>query len=152
NVGTANGLMGLMNASRGGVPMLYSAGRTPINEDTYPGHRDMDINWTQEMFDQAGVMRESVKWEYELRNAAQLETVVDRALSVARSEPTGPVYLTLPREVIAQRLDTFTYSVPSRLQAAAPPAPDPVTLEKVAKLLAEAEHPLIVAGAAGRAL
>jgi len=152
NVGTANGLMGLMNASRGGVPMLYSAGRTPINEDTYQGHRDMDINWTQEMFDQAGVLRESVKWDYELRNAPQLETVVDRALSVARSEPSGPVYLTLPREVIAQKLDKFTYSVPARLQAASPPAPDPATLEQVAALLINAENPLIVASQAGRQL
>lgn len=152
NVGTANGLMGLMNASRGGVPMLYSAGRTPINEDTYVGHRDMDINWTQEMFDQAGVLRESVKWEYELRNAPQLETVVDRALTIARSEPAGPVYLTLPREVIAQRLDKFSYSVPGRMQPASPPAPDPATLEQVATLLANAEAPLIVASSAGRAL
>lgn len=152
NVGTANGLMGLMNASRGGVPMLYSAGRTPINEDTYVGHRDMDINWTQEMFDQAGVLRESVKWEYELRNAPQLETVVDRALTIARSEPAGPVYLTLPREVIAQRLDTFSYSVPGRMQPASPPAPDPATLEQVAALLANADAPLIVASSAGRAL
>ncbi len=152
NVGTANGLMGLMNASRGGVPMLYSAGRTPINEDTYQGHRDMDINWTQEMFDQAGILRESVKWEYELRNAPQLETVVDRALSVARSEPSGPVYLTLPREVIAQKLDKFSYSVPGRLQAASPPAPDPETLEQVASLLIKAENPLIVASQAGRQL
>jgi len=152
NVGTANGLMGLMNASRGGVPMLYSAGRTPINEDTYQGHRDMDINWTQEMFDQAGVLRESVKWDYELRNAPQLETVVDRALSVARSEPAGPVYLTLPREVIAQRLDKFSYSVPARLQAASPPAPDPATLELVATHLINADNPLIVASQAGRQL
>ncbi|MCD6075020.1 MAG: thiamine pyrophosphate enzyme-like TPP-binding protein [Rhodospirillales bacterium] len=152
NVGTANGLMGLMNASRGGVPMLYSAGRTPINEDTYQGHRDMDINWTQEMFDQAGILRESVKWDYELRNAPQLETVVDRALSVARSEPAGPVYLTLPREVIAQRLEKFSYSVPGRLQPASPPAPDPATLEQVATLLINAENPLIVASQAGRQL
>jgi acetolactate synthase-1/2/3 large subunit len=152
NVGTANGLMGLMNASRGGVPMLYSAGRTPINEDTYQGHRDMDINWTQEMFDQAGILRESVKWDYELRNAPQLETVVDRALTVARSEPAGPVYLTLPREVIAQRLEKFSYSVPGRLQPASRPAPDPATLEQVATLLINAENPLIVASQAGRQL
>jgi len=41
NVGTANGAMGLMNASRGGVPMLYSAGRTPINEDTFQDPGDV---------------------------------------------------------------------------------------------------------------
>src|SRR3970040_2297589 len=98
NVGTANGLLGLMNAARGGVPMLFSAGRTPTNEDGFQGHRDMDINWMQEMYDQAGMLRESVKWDYELSNGEQLETVVDSAMSLARSEHIGPVYLTLTRE------------------------------------------------------
>ena len=152
NVGTANGLLGLMNAARGGVPMLFSAGRTPINEDSIAGHKDVDINWTQEMYDQAGMLRESVKWDYELRNAEQLETVVDRALAIARSEPVGPVYLTLPREVIARRLESFTYRTPAKQQVAAPPAPDPATLDRVADLLAHAEAPLIIASAAGRAL
>ena len=53
------------------------------------------------MYDQAGMIRELVKWDYELRNAEQLETVVDRALSIAGTEPRGPVYLSLPREVLA---------------------------------------------------
>ena len=151
NVGTANALLGLMNAARGGVPMLFSAGRTPINEDGFPGHRDMDINWLQEMYDQAGVLRESVKWDYELRNGEQLETVVDRALSIARSEPVGPVYLTLPREVIASRMEKFVYRHPASLQPASPPAPDPATLERAAALLAKAEAPLVIAASAGRA-
>ena len=152
NVGTANALLGVMNAARGGVPMLFSAGRTPINEDGFRGHRDMDINWLQEMYDQAGVLRESVKWDYELRNGEQLETVVDRALSIARSEPVGPVYLTLPREVIARRMERFVYQDPATLQPASPPAPDPATLERVAALLARAEAPLIIAASAGRTL
>jgi acetolactate synthase-1/2/3 large subunit len=80
NVGTANAINGLLNAARGQVPILFTAGRTPINEDTLKGHRSLDIHWTQEMFDQAAMTRESVKWDYELRNAEQLETIVDRML------------------------------------------------------------------------
>src|SRR5205807_7303614 len=38
---------------------------------------------------------------YELRHAEQTETVLDRALAIAKSEPQGPVYVTLPREVLA---------------------------------------------------
>jgi acetolactate synthase-1/2/3 large subunit len=72
NVGTANALNGLLNAARGPVPMLFTAGRTPLNEDTLKGHRTLDIHWTQEMFDQAAMARESVKRDYELRNAEQL--------------------------------------------------------------------------------
>ena len=53
------------------------------------------------------MVREFVKWDYELRNFAQLETVVDRALAIAQAEPPGPVYLTLPREVLAERHETL---------------------------------------------
>ena len=51
NVGTANGMNGLLNASRGQTPMLFTAGRTPTNEDSLKGHRSLDIHWTQEMYD-----------------------------------------------------------------------------------------------------
>ena len=130
--------------------MLFTAGRTPTNEDGLTGHRSLDIHWTQEMFDQAGMLRESVKWDYELRNGKQLETVVDRALSISKSEPMGPVYLSLPREVLAQTMDEFTYTTPSRQHAAAPAFPKGNAVEEVAALLANAENPLIITSSAGR--
>ena len=101
SVGTANMVCGAMNAARENVAILLTAGRTPLNEAGPLGARDGYIHWAQEMFDQAGMLRELVKWDYELRNGEQLETVVDRALAIAASEPRGPVYLSLPREVIA---------------------------------------------------
>jgi acetolactate synthase I/II/III large subunit len=150
NVGTANGMNGLLNAARGHVPVLFTAGRTPTNEDGLAGHRSLDIHWTQEMFDQAGMLRESVKWDYELRNGQQLETVVDRALSIAKSEPMGPVYLSLPREVLAQPMNEFTYTTPSRQHPAAPAYPNGRAVEEAAALLAGAENPLIITNSAGR--
>jgi len=112
-VGTANGAGAIINASRTQVPILFTAGRTPITEDgALPGARDTHIHWAQEAFDQAGMLREYVKWDYELRQAAQLEAVVDRALELAMAEPRGPVYLTLPREVLAQPLGELTIASP----------------------------------------
>ena len=101
-VGTANAVCGIMNAARERVPILFAAGRTPINEDGALGARSIYIHWAQEMFDQASMVRELVKWEYELRNPEQLETVVDRAVSLAMTEPKGPIYLQLPREALAK--------------------------------------------------
>ena len=150
NVGTANGMNGLLNAARGHVPVLFTAGRTPTNEDGLAGHRSLDIHWTQEMFDQAGMLRESVKWDYELRNGQQLETIVDRALTIAKSEPMGPVYLSLPREVLSQTMAEFTYTTPSRQHAAAPAFPNGDAVEELAALLADAENPLIITSSAGR--
>jgi len=150
NVGTANGMNGFLNAARGNIPMLFTAGRTPTNEEGLTGHRSLDIHWTQEMFDQASMVREAAKWDYELRNGKQTETIVDRALSVAKSEPTGPVYLSLPREVLAEQMDEFTYESPGRQHAAAPPYPNAAATDEAAALLAGAENPLIITNWAGR--
>ncbi|MGE4336554.1 MAG: thiamine pyrophosphate-binding protein, partial [Pigmentiphaga sp.] len=100
-IGTANALCGLFNASRQYVPMILTAGRTPVLEHAKLGARNNYINWAQEMFDQAGLVRELVKWDYELRDPAQVATVVDRAFAISQSAPSGPVYLVLPREVLA---------------------------------------------------
>jgi acetolactate synthase I/II/III large subunit len=152
SVGTANALCGVMNAARENVPILFTAGRSPLTEEGLEGARDTYIHWAQEMFDQAGMLREMVKWDYELRNGAQLETVVDRALSIATSPPEGPVYLSLPREVLAEKLPGFSYDSPSRHAAASVPAPDEGAIEAAARLLAGAENPLIITADAGRDL
>jgi len=150
NVGTANGMNGLLNASRGNIPMLYTAGRTPTNEHTLPGHRDNVIHWTQEMFDQNGMTREAAKWDYELRNAEQVETIIDRILSIMMSDPMGPAYLSLPREVLAIPIKEFTYSSPGRIQPTKSSLPNPGDLDEAAQILAKAKNPVIITNWGGR--
>ena len=96
------------------------------------------------------MVRELVKWDYELRNGQQLETVVDRALAVATSEPKGPVYLSLPREVLADRCPALPMTCRARRIAASPPGPDLGAIDEAAQILAAAENPLIVTASAGR--
>ncbi len=150
NVGTANALCGLINASRENVPMLLMAGRTPLFESGVPGARSMSIHWAQEMFDQAGMVREHVKWDYELRGANQLESVLDRALAIAGSEPKGPVYLTLPREVLAQPAAALASPAQPLTVPAAAGLPDAGEVMRIARLLAGAEYPLVITSRAGR--
>src|SRR5262249_48668114 len=150
SVGTANMICAAMNAARENVAILLTAGRSPLTEIGLPGSRDGYIHWAQEMYDQGGMIREIVKWDYELRNAEQLTTVIDRALAIAATEPRGPVYLSLPREVIAAPLSDLDHPSPSRLAAAAPPAPDANAIAAAARMLAQATRPLIVTASAGR--
>ena len=77
NVGTANGMNGLLNA-RGHVPVRSTAGRTPTNEDDLGGSSQPGYSLDAGDVRSGGMLRESVKWDYELRNGQQLETVVDR--------------------------------------------------------------------------
>ena len=100
NVGTANAINTLINASRDRIPMLLTSGRTPYTERGMNGSRSAHIQWAQEMFDQAGMLRELVKWDYEMKRGSQAAAAVDRALEIASASPQGPVYLSLPREVL----------------------------------------------------
>jgi acetolactate synthase-1/2/3 large subunit len=150
-VGTANALNGLINAARQNVPILFTAGRTPFTESgALAGARNNYIHWAQEHFDQGTMLREFVKWDFELKHAEQIESAVDRALAIAKSEPQGPVYLTLPRELLASSAAGMKVSARPTLAPASAPAADPDALEQVATLLARAERPLLITANGGR--
>ncbi|MBI5877918.1 MAG: thiamine pyrophosphate-requiring protein [Chloroflexi bacterium] len=150
SVGTANAVLGLMNSMRDRVPLLMTAGRTPLFEEGRFGSRASYIHWAQEMFDQAGMVREFVKWDYELRDGLNVEQVVDRALAIATAAPAGPVYLSLPREVLAQSAEPRVRSLPGHAATPTAAHPDPEAVVRAAALLAQAERPLIVTIASGQ--
>src|SRR5574342_846174 len=135
--GTANALGGLINANSSNVPLFLVAGRTPITEGEMRGGKSQNIHWRQESRDQGNVVREWVKWDYEVRTNQNLPAVIERAYKIAMSEPRGPVYLTLPREWLAEELES-TRVLSESLEPATKIQADPAALEKVAELLINA--------------
>lgn len=149
SVGTANAVCALMNAKRDAVPMLFIAGRTPLYEKGPLGARSGAIHWAQEMYDQGAMLRELVKWDYELRGGRNVDDVLDRALAISSAAPAGPVYLTLPREVLAEK--TGPASVCGQPAAVPlPPAPDPAGTAALARMIAAARCPVAVTSGSGR--
>jgi acetolactate synthase-1/2/3 large subunit len=147
--GTANALGGIINANSSNVPLFLVAGRTPITEGELRGGKSQNIHWRQESRDQGNIVREFVKWDYEVRTNQNLAAVVSRAYKIAMSEPRGPVYLNLPREWLCEQLESTqifsgSLALASRMQA------DQASLEKAAELLIAAENPLIVTKYLGR--
>ncbi len=149
-VGAANASCALMDAYRMEIPMLFTAGRTPVTEVGLRGSRNRPIHWGQEAFDQGGLLREFVKWDYELRLPVQLETVVDRALEISRAEPQGPVYLILPREVLSQEMDAIDISPWRKPKGPILAYPDPSRLDEAVRWLNRAKNPLIIASRVGK--
>lgn len=147
-VGAANAVCGLMNAARSQIPMFFTAGRTPLYEKGVLGARNSPIHWAQEMFDQAGMARELVKWDYELRDGRNVDDVVDRGLSIAMAEPRGPIYLTLPREVLAQPMPDG-YQPRATPPLVSQPYPDPADVAKIARAIQQARYPLLVVSSSG---
>lgn len=142
NVGLANAAMGAINAHCEQVPMLLIGGRTPTVERGRFGARTVPIGWGQEMLDQTALVREACKWDYELRFPEQVHDVIDRAHGIANSLPKGPVYVSLPREVLCE-----TVTLEPRRPQMQPSAPMPAQadIERAADLLATAKHPVIFA-------
>jgi acetolactate synthase-1/2/3 large subunit len=150
NVGLANSINALIDASRDRVPLLLTSGRTPITEEGPHGARSVHIHWAQEMFDQAGMLREFVKWDYEMRRGDQIAEVVDRALELAQASPTGPVYLALPREVLGEEIETRANAPRKPRARPEPPRAATDDIERAAEWITAARHPLIITGQLGR--
>jgi acetolactate synthase I/II/III large subunit len=89
-------------------------------------------------------VREASKWDYELRFPEQAVDIIDRAYAIACSTPKGPVYLSLPREVLCEPCPAGELDAPPRMMPAIA-SPQPAALDQATELLAQAKRPLIIA-------
>jgi acetolactate synthase-1/2/3 large subunit len=153
DAGTANAAMGLHNAFRSRLPVMLIAGRAPhTSHGELLGGRDNYVHFIQEPFDQASLVRPYVKWEGDLPSGLVAKEVLRRAYSVMSSDPPGPAYLTLRREMLAQNWDSAQIAAypanaygPNRLGGV-----DPARIDRIVSKLLEAERPLLVTSYAGR--
>lgn len=155
DAGTANSAMALHNLFRARIPVLLMAGKAPFSTNgELKGGRDSFVHFIQEPYDQGSVVRPYVKWEYTLPAPELTHEVVARAHTVMHSDPMGPTYLMLPREVLAARAP----ALPSIRRRALESNPvkvktgDPDAIDQVAERLLAAEDPLLVTAYAGRNL
>jgi acetolactate synthase I/II/III large subunit len=103
DAGTANSAMGMHNMFRGRLPVMLIAGKAPFTlRGELEGSRDNYVHFVQDPFDIASLVRPYVKWEYSLPSGVIAKEVLRRGHSMMQSDPQGPVYLTLPREVLAE--------------------------------------------------
>ena len=144
NVGLANAVMGVINAASDNIPMVVMSGRTPLTETGRAGRRMTPIQYGQEMFDQAAMVREPVKFEYEMRYPEQGGVMVSRAVAAAMTAPRGPVYLSLPREPLGAEITPSAPADVTPRPPASPAAPDRQALAEAAAILSQAANPLVI--------
>jgi acetolactate synthase I/II/III large subunit len=151
DVGTQNYGGAVHTAYRGNVPVLMTAGAPPTS---YPGDmrgsRDGAHFWLQQMPDQNGIVRQYTKWDHKLSSQDNPGLIVSRALQVAQSEPRGPVYLSLPREVAMEALQGTRFPTVDQLGISRPAGPDPDAIRQAAEMLVRAQNPAVVVSRSGR--
>jgi benzoylformate decarboxylase len=132
--GLGNALGMLYDAQKAGAPLLVTAGQ-----------HDQTFNFTEPILwaDLPPIARPFVKWSTEVRRLADLPRAVHRAAKTALAPPTGPVFLSLPADVLNTEAEV-DLGAPTRV------APrirgDRAAVDAAAALLAAAERPLVMAG------
>ncbi|AWR96980.1 thiamine pyrophosphate-requiring protein [Acidianus sulfidivorans JP7] len=141
--GTLNALGVIADAYTSRVPLLVIAGKSPYTSKGSNASRDLRIHWTQDA-NQEEIVK-YVKWAYEVRDVSQVPFVISRAVQIALSEPQGPVYIAIPREISVANVD-------ARDVRMAPyyPGVSQDMIEKARDLIERSSYPVIITWRGGR--
>ena len=132
--GLGNAMGSLYNAKWIGSPVIVTAGQQEQGHGlTEPLLYDPLVPIAQPL----------VKWAVEVTRLRDLPRIVRRAAKVALTPPTGPVFISLPGDVLNER-DALDIGQPTRVDAAG--RPSDAALDRLADRLLAARHPVIVAG------
>ena len=134
--GLGNAMGMLYNAAKAGAPVLVTAGQ-----------QDMSIRLTEPLLwdDLAIMARPLCKWSFEVNSIEELPRAVRRAAKVALTAPTGPVFLSIPGDVLtAMAPEGLDIGEPTRIGGAI--RGDANEIAKAATLIRQAETPVIFAG------
>ncbi len=132
--GLGNAMGMLYDAQKAGAPILVTAGQ-----------HEQRFNFTEPLLwaDLPTVARPFVKWSEEVRRLADLPRAVHRAVKTALAPPMGPVFLSLPGDILTDSADLDLGS-PSRVALGI--RGDAGAIAKAAAIIAKARSPVIVAG------
>src|SRR2546427_235756 len=132
--GLANGLSIVHNAARAKTPLVVTAGQQDTRFLMDAPILAADLVRMAEPF---------TKWSYELRRADEAPAALRRALKVALTPPTGPVFLALPMDLLRGVVEDAGGGPP---EIATRSRPEPAAVARAAQLLARARAPLVIAG------
>ena len=132
--GLGNAMGALYNAKFSGSPVILTAGQQE------QGHGLLEPLLYEPL---VPVAQPLVKWAVEVTRAADLPRILHRAAKIALTPPTGPVFLSLPGDVLDETLE-LDLGRPVRVVGST--RPNDATLSRFAELVLAARRPVILAG------
>ncbi len=132
--GLGNAMGALFNAKFSGSPIILTAGQQE------QGHGLLEPLLYDPLVPIAQPM---VKWAVDVTRAEDLPRILHRAAKVALTPPTGPVFISLPGDVLDQDVE-LDMGRPVRVDAATRPSEE--TLARLAEMLLASNRPVIIAG------
>jgi benzoylformate decarboxylase len=132
--GLGNAIGMIYGALKNSSPMVVTAGQ----QDTRMRLRDPVLG-----HDLAAIAAPVTKWSVQVENADELGPILQRAFKIANEAPAGPVFVALPINMMEQETEIAPGKPATLFEKS---RPDPAGIAAMAKLLAAAKSPAIVAG------
>jgi benzoylformate decarboxylase len=132
--GLGNAMGSLFNAKFTGTPMILTAGQQE------QGHGLTEPLLYDPLVPIAAPL---VKWAVEVTRLEDVPRIVRRAAKVAMTPPTGPVFISLPGDILNAAAG-IELAASTRIETRARPADD--VLDRLVRRLLAAERPVIIAG------
>ena len=145
-VGSLHAAMGVRAALHERVPMVVLAGESVAFAE---GGSSAGRQWLRVLTDLGGparLMEPTVKWSFGLNTAVILPHTIQRACQLATSAPRGPVFVSVPTEML---METVAVE-PPKAALPSPVAADAGALQALAGALGSAAKPVIVVEELGR--
>ena len=139
-VGTQHGAMAVYNAFCDRVPHIVILG----NEMDATARRGF-VEWTHSAQDAAAIIRDYTKWDDAPTSLQHFAESMVRAYKIAMTPPMGPVAIIASGKLQEEPIEESNLRIP-KLTMTIPPQGDANALADLAKLLVNAENPVIVAG------
>ena len=132
--GLGNAMGALYNAKFYGSPLIITAGQQE------QGHGLMEPMLYDPL---VPIAQPLVKWAVEVTRVQDLPRIVRRAAKVATSAPTGPVFISLPGDILD---DEAALDLGHSTRVETDTRPSDAVLEKLADRLLAARNPVLIAG------
>jgi acetolactate synthase-1/2/3 large subunit len=137
--GFTNIITSIANAYLDRTPVLYISGSSALNQ--------AETNTLQSGLDQVAVATPITKWAHRLTVTQDIPRLVAQAVRLATSNPTGPVLLDMPMDVLITQVEENLVAVPDKVLVDWRATPQPNAIDEALKLLAGAVRPVIMVGA-----
>jgi len=144
-VGLQHASMAVYNAFCDRVPVFIVAGNN-LNAAT----RRSNVDWVHSVQDAGSLLRDFTKFDDSPVSLGQFAESSIRAYKIAMTVPSAPVVLVADAELSEAPIVGRTDLTIPKLGVAAPPAGDPASVAELARVLVEAQSPVIVAGRLAR--
>lgn len=129
--------------------MLYNAFKDKSSLLVYSDGASTKIPFRdmfQQMEDWVEPMVQFTKWRWKVEDAGHISEIARRAFKLANTPPGGPVHVRIPLNVLAQSGVRDTVYPQQRFSIPVEMRPKPELVERAARALLDAKHPMITAG------